>query len=418
MAAMEERSFTEKIKSAGGAAFVVGGWVRDRIRGVPEHDRRDKDYVVTGLAEAAFCSLFPKAFKTGRAFPVYRLEISGARCEVALARSEAKSGLGYRGFTTAFSPATTVEQDLYRRDTTINSIALSLKTGKFIDPYGGIADIEAGIIRATSHHFADDPVRALRAARQSAEMGFSIEAGTLRMMAFCRAELALEPGERLVAELGKALAASKPSLFFRNLRTAGILGTAYPRIDALAGRPQPQAYHPEGDAFEHTMLAVDKSTQLTNRPEVRFAVLAHDLGKALTPNDELPRHREHDRLGTTALVGWNREMTLPGTWMKCARFAIAEHMRAPRIERPGAIAGFIARLEASPLGLDGIRTVILCDNKEIPDFLKRYDEYLRAFRSVSGAHAPAHLHGPEIGQWLRERRASAIAGLLRAQRMR
>ena len=410
---MEERCFTEKIESMDGEAFVVGGWVRDHIRGVPECEWNDKDYVVTGLSETVFCALFPQAIKTGRAFPVYRMGIGGVQCEVALARSETKSSRGYRGFTATFSPATTIEKDLYRRDTTINSIAISLKTGNYIDPYGGIADIEARIIRATSLHFADDPVRALRAARQSAEMGFSIEAGTLRMMGRCREELTAEPKERLVAELGKTLAAPNPSLFFRNLRTARILDATYPRIDALIGRPQPPANHPEGDAFEHTMLAVDKSARLSDRTEVRFSVLAHDLGKTLTPDEELPRHREHDRLGLIALADWNREMTLPGLWMKCARFAIAEHMRAPRIERPGSIADFIARLEASPLGLDGIQAVILSDGKEIPNFLERYDEYLRAIHSVNGADAPPGLLGAQIGRWLHERRAKAISRVMR-----
>ena len=407
---MEEKVFSRKVDDAGGEAFVVGGWVRDHIRGVSAHDR---DYVVTGLTEEVFCTLFPKALKTGGSFPVFRLTVGNAHCEVALARSEAKSGSGYRGFAATFSPAVTIEQDLYRRDTTINSIALSLRTGAYMDPYGGLSDIEARIIRATSQHFADDPVRALRAARQSAQMGFSIERGTIRLMQACRGELAVEPRERFVAELDKALAATRPSRFFRNLQAAGLLDVAYPQIHALIGRSQPAANHPEGDAFEHTMLAVDRSALLTDRPEVRFAVLAHDLGKALTPDEELPRHHEHDRLGLKALSAWNRCMTLPSRWLKCARFAIAEHMRAPRIERPGRIADFISRLEGNPLGPDGIKTAILCDGKAIPPFLEHYEEYLQAFRSVSGKDAPPNLHGPEIGRWLRERRAQAVADLLR-----
>ncbi|MDR1134324.1 MAG: hypothetical protein LBL05_09165, partial [Synergistaceae bacterium] len=199
---MTEREFARAVREAGGRAFIAGGWVRDRLRGVKP---RDRDYVVTGLGEDVFAAVFAGAKRVGRGFPVYLLEVDGAPCEIAFARRERKTGPGYRGFEISARPDITIEEDLYRRDTTINSMAESLETGELIDPWGGARDIGRRVVRATSDHFADDPVRALRAARHSAQFGYAIEPGTVRVMEKCREELALEPGERLTNELRMAL---------------------------------------------------------------------------------------------------------------------------------------------------------------------------------------------------------------------
>ena len=162
---MEEAAFVAALRRGGARVFVVGGWVRDRLRGAAA---ADKDYVVSGIGEAAFCALFPDAQRVGRSFPVYLVTVDGKRAEVAFARRERKTGPGYRGFAVAFSPEVTIEEDLYRRDTTMNSIALELPEGRLIDLYGGREDIARGRVRAVSSHFVEDPVRALRAARQAA----------------------------------------------------------------------------------------------------------------------------------------------------------------------------------------------------------------------------------------------------------
>ena len=232
---MTEATFVAHIRSAGGRVFRVGGCVRDRFRGVPA---KDVDYVVTGIAEEKFCALFPRAEKIGRAFPVYHVRVDGVRREVAFARRERKTGTGYRGFDVAFDPFVTIEEDLYRRDTRMNAMAIELPEGALLDPYGGRADIAAGVIRAVSHHFTDDPVRALRAARQAAEFGFRVEEGTLRYMNACAAELKNEPTERLMGELRRALAAPRPSVFFRVLRAADLLAVTFPEIAAPDG-PKP-----------------------------------------------------------------------------------------------------------------------------------------------------------------------------------
>ena len=160
---MTESTFIDKIKNIGGKVYLVGGAVRDKFRGVAAHDR---DYCIVGVTEASFKSALSEAFKVGNSFPVYKVNIDNIFCEVAFARRERKSGIGYRGFDTAYDPTVTIEDDLYRRDTTMNAIAIELPEGKLIDPYNGVEDIANKSIRIISKHFVDDPVRALRAASQ------------------------------------------------------------------------------------------------------------------------------------------------------------------------------------------------------------------------------------------------------------
>ena len=206
-----EQYFTEQLNQAGAKAYIVGGWVRDRLRGVTPHD---KDYMVAGITEKAFMELFPQAQKVGRSFPVFLLTVDDRKCEIAFARKEQKTGEGYRGFAIVYDPQVTVEDDLYRRDTAMNSMAMELPGLLLHDPYGGADDVRQQRIRAVSAHFCEDPVRALRAARQAAEFGFTITEETYRYMQACREELAAEPAERLLNELRRALVAVRPSLFF------------------------------------------------------------------------------------------------------------------------------------------------------------------------------------------------------------
>ena len=402
---MKEYKFAQKINDAGGRAYIVGGSVRDELRGVPA---ADKDYVVTGVSEDTFRSLFPKACKVGRGFPVYLVMIDGRASEVAFARRDTKTGRGYRGFEAEFSPDITIEEDLFRRDTAMNSMAVSLQSGELIDPFGGADDIKERVIRATSDCFTEDPVRALRAARQAAQLGFAIEPRTFGLMHACGAELAGEPRERLVKELELALGSDRPSVFFRSLLEAGILDVSYRTVYSMVGRPQPEKYHPEGDVFNHAMEAVDRAAQLSRRTEVRFAALLHDIGKILTPDADLPRHIGHDRLGPDALVMFNREMTLPRLWLACAKFAATEHMRACMIKQPGKIVDLLERLERHPIGFDGFKTIVLADGKELPDFLERHEVYLKAIRSVGGNDAPPHISGSSTGDWVRMKRIEAV----------
>ena len=406
---MREEEFVKAVEGAGGTVYLVGGWVRDHLRGATP---RDKDFVITGLEREAFAELFPAASLIGHAFPVYLVEIDGVRSEVSFARRERKSGHGYRGFAVDFGAEVTIEDDLFRRDTRINSMAYRLPAMELIDPYGGRSDLAHCVIRATSHHFSEDPVRALRAARQAAELGFVIDEGTQVLMADCAAELEEEPKERIVHELSRALAAPQPSLFFEALAHASLLESVFPEIFALKGKTQPPQYHPEGDAYCHTMQIVDVVARKTQTIEARFAALVHDIGKGQTPEEMLPHHYGHEQRGLLVLDAWNRRMTLPKSWLMAAHFVIKEHMRAPLLKKTGKIADLLLAIEKSGLSFADFRRIICADHGTLPYYLVHGEELLRKMLQVRGTEAPPELRGADVGKWLREERVRRLAQLL------
>ncbi|WP_314597253.1 HD domain-containing protein [uncultured Selenomonas sp.] len=406
---MREEEFVKAVEGAGGTVYLVGGWVRDHLRGAKP---RDRDFVITGLERDVFAKLFPAASLIGHAFPVYLVEIDGVRSEVSFARRERKSGHGYRGFAVDFGAEVTIEDDLFRRDTRINSMAYRLPAMELIDPYGGRGDLAHCVIRATSHHFSEDPVRALRAARQAAELGFVIDEGTQVLMADCAAELEEEPTERIVHELSRALAAPQPSLFFEALAHASLLESVFPEIFALKGKTQPPQYHPEGDAYCHTMQIVDVVARKTRTIEARFAALVHDIGKGKTPEEMLPHHYGHEQRGLLVLDAWNERMTLPKSWLMAARFVIKEHMRAPLLKKTGKIADLLLAVEKSGLSFADFRRIICADHGTLPYYLVHGEELLRKMLQVRGTEAPPELRGAAVGKWLREERVRRLAHLL------
>jgi tRNA nucleotidyltransferase (CCA-adding enzyme) len=261
-------------------SFVVGGAVRDRLLGRPLHDR---DWVVLGET--------PKRMQArgfvpvGNDFPVFIHPHSGE--EYALARTERKSGIGHQGFAFFAAPEVTLEQDLLRRDLTINAMAQAAD-GSLIDPFHFKADLDARILRHVSPAFSEDPLRVLRVARfaaQLADFGFTLAPETAELMRAMSAsgELNSLGAERVWNETHKALSCNYPARYFELLREVGALKLLFPEIDALFGVPQPEQYHPEIDSGVHTLLALTASAKLTPNPDIRFAVLCHDLGKALTP---------------------------------------------------------------------------------------------------------------------------------------
>lgn len=403
---MNEREFFQKIKTAGGQGYLVGGAVRDMVMGRAAHDR---DYLVCGMLPDEFTGLFPEARLAGKSFPVFLIEIGGAVCEAAFARVERKTGRGYTGFEARCGKDITVEQDLVRRDTTINSMAMDCE-GRIIDPYGGRADIERKIIRATSAaHFAEDPVRALRAARQAAQFGFEIEPATLALMGRCAEELRSEPAERKFAELEKALSSPAPSRFFRALLAAGLLSQEFPQIVALMGKSQPPEYHPEGDAFDHTMIVTDTAAADGASPEAVFSALLHDIGKGTTPEDMLPHHYRHEERGLALLPEIAAALKIPKRWRKCAEFVIREHMRASLVKTPSKIRDLVRALENGPISRRDFEIVIAADNGgKIPEWLASYDEYLAVLKSASSAPIPERLCGAQIGEYIRGREAHAL----------
>jgi tRNA nucleotidyltransferase (CCA-adding enzyme) len=410
---MNEKIFTNRIQENGGKVYIVGGWVRDKLRQIKA---KDKDYVISGISEISFCAAFPEAMKVGKSFPVYLLELDGKVCEIAFARKEKKTGNGYKGFAVFYDASVTIEEDLYRRDTTMNSIALALPNGELIDPYQGQRDIKNKTIRAISEHFLEDPVRSLRAARQAAQTGFTIEKETVAMMKSCRAELIYEPQERILQELTLALGSSQPSCFFRYLAEAKLLDVTFPEIFALLGKTQPAAFHPEGDAFEHSMLILDQVAKKTERLDVRFSALVHDIGKGATKPDLLPHHYGHEIIGREILADWNKRMQLPKNWLQCANVVISEHMRAPHLKKIGKIVDLFLLLDKNPLRVEGFNLIIEADHKGLPIYLQEYSRYLQTIYMVRGTNKPETLHGRDIGVWIRQQRIVACQKMLGVQK--
>ena len=395
---MQEITFVRKVRAAGGKVYAVGGWVRDRLRGMLP---KDKDYVVVGLAAEAFTALFPEAKCVGISFSVFLLPIGGTASEIALARRERKRGLGYRGFAVEADGTVAIEEDLFRRDTTMNSMAMELPGERLIDPYGGRSDIERRAIRAVSPHFVEDPVRALRAARQAAEFDFSVAPETLSYMADAREELCREPGERILGEMTRALSTPRPSIFFRILQAADLLSAVFPEIHALMGKTQPVAFHPEGDAFAHTMQIIDAVAAESEDIVTRFAALVHDVGKGTTPLEMLPHHYGHESRGLEVLAAWEKRLPFPLRWKEAARFVIAEHTRAPRLKKPGKIVRLLLSTERLPIGATGFSLIIQKDHGSLPPYLAHAEAYLRLLHSVRGTEAPNDLRGKRIGDWIR-----------------
>ncbi len=398
---MTELDFAKKIGEADGKAYLVGGAVRDKFRGVAAHDR---DYCVTGLDEKTFKEIFPDAPKFGKSFPVYSIDIDDAQCEVAFARTEIKVGTGYRGFEILFSPSVTIEQDLYRRDTTINAMAIELLSGELVDPFGGREDVLNKKIRAVSEHFTDDPVRALRAARQAAQFNFEICAETIAAMKLCGEELAHEPTERIFGELETALKTDKPSIFFRSLELAELLQLTFPEIFNLRGKIQPSEFHPEGDAYEHTMQILDEVAKINPKPIVRFAALVHDIGKGKTPHEMLPHHYLHEKRGLEVLNEMNRRMTIPSDWKKVAAFVIREHMRAPRLEKAGKVVDLLLSLNALKITANDFCDIINLDNHGLPPYLEHAQEIIDELLKIGGKDAPPELEGAAVGKWIHDER--------------
>lgn len=312
------------IEQNGGHLYLVGGALRDKFLG---KENKDEDYCVTGITLEKFKELFPQARIQGKSFGVFVLEHK----EFAMARTEIKIGPGHKQFDITTNPNITITQDLKRRDITINAIAQDVLTNEIIDPYGGKEDIEKKQIRAVSKHFTEDPLRVYRVARIAAELQFDVEENTLKMMKSLRADLLTLSKERVFGELRRAIKTEKPSTFFQILKKADVLDVHFKEVHDLIGALQPEKYHPEGDAYNHTMIALDNSTKITTDDKVRFACLVHDLGKGQTPREMYPHHYAHDENGIEPLKQLAKRIGIPEEWKKCSAIAIKEHMKARNI---------------------------------------------------------------------------------------
>lgn len=312
--------------------YLVGGAVRDRLLGL-EIDERD--YVVIGVDAD---EMLRRGFlPVGKEFPVFLHPRT--KDEYALARTERKTAPGYHGFVFHAEPGVTLEQDLERRDLTINALA-ETADGQIIDPYGGLADLEQRWLRHVSPAFSEDPVRILRIARFAARLqghGFRIARETLalmRQMVEAGEVDALVP-ERVWAEIAKVLgeqcSGARLSMFFETLRACGALQRLLPELDRLWGVPQPAKWHPEIDTGVHVMMVLDTAAQLSPRPEVRFAALCHDLGKGTTPAEILPSHHGHEERGVTLLSDLCARLRVPRRFCELARITARFHGKVHKV---------------------------------------------------------------------------------------
>ena len=360
---MDIEKIATLIKENGGNTYLVGGAVRDAILDKPI---KDEDYCITGFTSEKFLKLFPNARVRGKSFEVFDLEGK----EFALARKETKVGKGHKEFAIETSEEITIEEDLKRRDITINSIAQDVLTKEIIDPFGGRDDLESGIIRATSSRFSEDPLRVYRVARIAAILDFKVSRKTLNMMNKLKDELPTLSKERVFVEFRKALEADKPSIFFTVLKEAEVLDVHFKEVYDLIGAIQPIKYHPEGDSYNHTMLALDNSAKITKDVKIRFCTLVHDLGKGTTPVDMLPHHYGHEERGVKLVQNLSNRLKVPNMWEKCGMISAKEHMRGGKFNMMSVKkqVDFIERVSKSDLGLDGMKIVVACDRNRYGEF--------------------------------------------------
>jgi len=397
--------------------YKVGGAVRDRLLGLPV---TDVDRVVVGATTE---EMLAKGFRpVGADFPVFLHPKTGE--EYALARTERKSGRGYGGFTFYASPEVTLEEDLIRRDLTINAMAEDDQLN-LTDPYHGQRDLEARILRHVSPSFAEDPLRVLRVARFAARyagLGFTVADETMDLMRQLSesGELQALTAERSWKEISRALLEDHPQVFIQVLRDCGALKELMPEVDALFGVPQPETHHPEIDTGLHTLSVLEQSALHKQPLTVRWACLLHDLGKGLTPEEEWPRHIAHEHTGLKLIKAVNERFKVPKDCQELALLVGQYHTHGHRAlelkastllellqsfdiyRRPQRFEEFIAACEMDARGRKGL------EQRSYPQA-----DYLRGAAKAARAVAVQPLleqgfKGPELGEALKRERLKAL----------
>jgi tRNA nucleotidyltransferase (CCA-adding enzyme) len=400
--------------------YLVGGAVRDALLGLPVKER---DWVVVGSTREELARL--KYREVGRDFPVFLHPETHE--EYALARLERKTAPGYRGFAVEFGPEVTLQEDLARRDLTINAIAQA-GDGAIVDPHGGQRDLQARLLRHVSPAFVEDPVRILRIARFAARfaaLGFTVAPETMALMRDMveRGEVDALVAERVWQETEKALREPGASVFFQVLRDCGALKVVYPEINALWGVPQPEKWHPEIDTGVHTMMVLDQATLLSADTKVRFAALVHDLGKATTPHSEWPGHKGHEERSVTLIETLCERLKLPGEYRDLSIIVARYHGNVHRAYelRPNTILGILEKVDAFRRGERFTQALIACEadsrgrlGLEKNPYPQR--QYLQAARDAAATVKPtpedlADNAGPLIAERVHQRRLKAITEL-------
>jgi tRNA nucleotidyltransferase (CCA-adding enzyme) len=402
--------------------YLVGGAVRDGLLGLTVKER---DWVVVGGTRDEL--LRRKFREVGRDFPVFLHPDTHE--EYALARLERKVAPGYRGFVVEFGPEVTLEEDLARRDLTINAMARA-DDGSLLDPYGGQRDLRARMLRHVSPAFVEDPVRILRVARfaaRFAQLGFRVAPETTELMRAMveRGEVDALVPERVWQETEKALREPKPAQFFQVLRDCGALRVVFPEIDALFGVPQPAQWHPEIDTGVHTLMVLDQAAALSADARVRFAALVHDLGKGTTPREQWPRHVGHEERSVALIEALCARLRSPGEYRELGIIVARYHGNAHRAFelRPHTLLDMLEKTDAFRRA-ERFTQALLAFEADSRGRLgleaKPYPQgdYLQSLRDAAAAIKPtpeeiAQQSGVEIAKRLHERRLQAVAALRR-----
>lgn len=402
--------------------YLVGGAVRDKLLGLPVKER---DWVVIGETPE---SMVKQGFRpVGKDFPVFLHPKTHE--EYALARTERKTAPGYKGFTVHAAPDVSLEQDLIRRDLTINAMAMT-QEGRLIDPYGGQFDLEQRIFRHISPAFAEDPVRILRVARFAARyghLGFMLAEDTLVLMRSMAAagEVDHLVPERIWAELFKALNEKSPSAFFYTLKDCAALDKIFPEINCLFGVPQPEKHHPEIDTGIHAMLCLEQAALLSSTPEVRFAALVHDLGKGVSPKSNWPHHYGHETQGLPILEQMCERLRVPNSFKALAKQVMQYHTHCHRAFelRASTINDMLAALGAykSPNKLPEFLLACEADAKGRTGFENSHYPQAELLSGAAKAAASVdtssiingQLQGSKIGEAIRSLRIKAIVEFIK-----
>ncbi|NOS98868.1 MAG: multifunctional CCA addition/repair protein [Methylotenera sp.] len=399
--------------------YMVGGAVRDELL---DFEVKDKDYVVVGSTPQAMLDAGYRP--VGKDFPVFLHPKT--HDEYALARTERKTAKGYKGFAVHASIDVTLEEDLARRDLTINAIAKS-EDGKIIDPYNGLADIQSKTLRHVSDAFAEDPVRILRIARfaaRYADFNVAPETHQLMQQMVAAGEVDALVAERVWQELAKGLMEAKPSRMFDVLRACGALQKILPELNKLWGVPQPAKHHPEIDTGVHIMLVIDYAAAQNFSLPVRYAALMHDLGKGTTPADILPRHIGHEARSVSLLKDITKRLRVPNDCKELAQIVAKFHgkLHAAPVMRPSTLLEFLIELDAIRQPARFMDFLSACEadsrgrtgmeNCALPEAVLML-KVLEAASSIdAGAIAKTHVESEEIKKAIFEARLTAVKQIL------
>jgi len=386
-----------RFKELSGEAYLTGGSVRDIfLNKKPE----DLDFLLTGVSEQEFARVFSVAKKVGKSFAVYKV---GSHDIVVTEKD--------------------LLRELARRDFTINAMALNLRTEELIDPYGGLNDLNQGKIRPLPDSLDTDPLRIYRGARFVSQLScrhkfYVFTTGFLQQVRdLADKEILSLPAERVYEELRKALASQNPELFFQRLRDVNLLKVHFKEIDDLIGVEQSVKYHPEGDVYNHTMQSLQHAVKITEESFIRFAVLVHDMGKAVTPENKWPHHYRHDSQGVLPFKKLAKRLKLPQLWRKAGQLAIEEHMRGYRWQemKPAKIVRLFEKAARNPLGIAGLAKVIIADHsgrgvwqEDLTQIEKMPSLAEKMFNATTGLNFSELEEGPAYGEKIFEARVAWV----------